>query len=105
MGQNSKTQNVSKLITLIVTKLKKWQNSRTQNVTKLKNSKCDNAQKLKMRPNSKTQKFNKTKKKYIYNKTKELKLWQNVLAKIVTKLRNWNCDKTHKLKFSKKKLK
>ena len=73
MGQNSKTQIVTKLkINIIVTKLKNSNGVKTQIVTKLENSNCDKTQKKSLGQNSKTQ--------------------------IVTELINSNCDKTQKLK-------
>jgi hypothetical protein len=53
---------------------------------KLKNSNCDEIEKLKLWWNSKTE---------IVTKLK-LKLLQNSKTQIVTKLKNSNCDKTQK---------
>ena len=58
-------------------------------MTKLKNSNCDQTQKLKLQHNSKTQIVTKLKNSNC-NKTE---------TKIVTKLKNSNCDKTQKLKL------
>ena len=54
------------------------QNLPTQNVTKLKNSQCDQTQKLKMGQNSKS---------------------DNSKTKNVTKIKNSKCDKTQKPKM------
>ena len=61
-------------------KLKWWKNAKTQMVTKLKNSNCD-----------------KTKKKSNFDKAQKLKLLLNSKNQIVTQLKLWkksNCDKT-----------
>ena len=95
-----------------------WRNFKTQIVMKLKNSNCDETQKLKLQWNSKTQTVMKLKssncdKNSNVEKTQKLKLWQKSKTQIVTKLKLWqksnyaktqmlwnsNCDKTLKLKL------
>ena len=102
LWQTSKTQILEKktLKTQIVTelknsncdqtqKLKLWQNSKTETETKHKNFKWDKTQKLKKKvvTKLKTQKC---------DKTQTQKLRQNLKTQIVTKLKNTNCDKTKK---------
>ena len=58
-----------------MTKLKLWQKSN-----------CDKSQKLKIWQNSNC------------DKNPKLKLWQKLLTKIVTKLKNSNCDNTYTMK-------
>ena len=64
-GQNSKTQTVTNLWTLIVTKLKNSNCDKTQILTKLKNSNCDKTQIVTKLINLNC------------DKTQKLKLWQN----------------------------
>ena len=91
MWQNSKTKNVANLTKILfyktnkkmcdkIQELKIWQNSRTKNVTKL--TKIDLWQKLTIKMVTKLISFN-------FYKTQ-----------IVKKFKNWNCDKTQKLKFN-----
>ena len=77
MTKLKKTKNVTKIKTQLVTSLK------SQNV-QLKNSHWDKNQKLKWKEE-----------KNCY-KTHQLKLCQKSITKILTRLRNSNCDKTKK---------
>ena len=87
MWYNSKTQNVTKLNVWQISKKQLVTISNPQIVTKLKNSNCDDLQKLKLWQNYKIKNS---------DKTKKLKLWQNSKTRIVTKLKKSNCDKTQK---------
>ena len=71
-------------------------NSNTQIVMKLKNSNCDETQKLKLWKNSKTQIVIKLKNSKV-TKLKKINLWQKSKTQIVTKAELWQnsiCDKT-----------
>ena len=67
LGQNSKTQIVTKL----KKKLKLWQNSKTQIFKQIQNSNCEGKKTLKL----------------FLDKTGKVKLWQNSKSQIVTKLK------------------
>ena len=60
---------------------------------KLKNSNCDESQKIKFRWNSKTQIVIKLKNSNC-DATQKRKLWWNSKTQIVMKLKNSNCDNT-----------
>ena len=89
LWQNSKTLTVIKLKTQMVTKLKLWQNSKTQIVTKgelWQNLSCDTTQMVTTQIVIKSQVMTKLWRKKLnnsmrqnlnYDKTQELKLWQN----------------------------
>ena len=64
-------------------------NSKTQTVMKLKNSNCDESQKLKLLWNSHCDET-----QFLFYKTQNLQLWQNLKTQIVTKLKLWQNSKT-----------
>ena len=102
---DNKTQNLKlQEKTLIVTKLKLWEEK------KLKNLKCDQLKLwqnsiTKIMIHSTTQILKTSTKNQILSKTQivmKLKLWWSSKTLILMKLKNSNCDKTQKLKFNPK---
>ena len=97
MTKLKKTQIVTKLKTQIVTKLKLRQNSscdKTQILTEHKfwqNSSCD---KIKIFTQYKL-----WRKKLKNQNATKLKLWQNLRTQIMTKIKQSNCDKNQNLKL------